>query len=219
VEKQEKQHQGMRMRIIRDKLASRRGKRDVILQQLTLSSKFRKKPDTTLLEKLENNEDEIEKLGLELEQQQHFECDRQSRLFAEKKRSMLVATTSIEMATPMIGTSGSFGSRRSGIESSTSENEDIDSSGSGRNNRMDIDDTDRNDNTRPPASTPNITICMECNLIPTNHTCLKCKQVRVCSVCCDANRGLQNNPWSKTCFENETPASQAMIRNGNYNYY
>ena len=26
-----------------------------------------------------------------------------------------------------------------------------------------------------PASTPNIATCMDCNLIPTNHTCLKCK--------------------------------------------
>ena len=160
----------------------------------------------------------IEKL--ELEQQQQFECDRQSRLLVEKKLSS-VATTSIEMATPMIRTSGSFGSG-SGTESRASENEDspsgsnVDSSGGG-NSRMQIDDEDGNDST-PPASTPNITTCMECNLIPTHHTCLKCKQVQVCSVCCDTNRGLQNNPWCKTCcFENETPASKAMIRNGNNN--
>ena len=58
MEKQEKQHHSMLIRIIRDKLVVRRGKREVILQQLTISSKFRKKPDETLLEKMENNEGE-----------------------------------------------------------------------------------------------------------------------------------------------------------------
>jgi hypothetical protein len=131
--------------------------------------------------------------------------------------------TCIEMADPMIGTSLSFGS--SGIESSTSGNEDSRSSGrngGGGSGGGENDDAEGNDSTHPASTTtPNIstsTTCMECNLIPTNHTCLKGKHVRVCSICCDGNRGLQNNPWCKTCFENETPASQAMIRNGDYNF-
>ena len=136
----------------------------------------------------------------------------------EEKRSTV--KLSIEMATPMIGTSGSFGS--SGIESSTSDDNE-NGSGRGGNDRITLntknDDADGNEST-PRANTPkNITTtCTECNLMPSNHTCLKCKRVRVCSVCCDANRGLQNNPWCKTCFENETPASQTKIRNGDYNY-
>jgi hypothetical protein len=217
LEKQEKQHHSMRLRIIRDKLAARRGKREVILQQLTLSSKFRKKPDEILLEKMQSNEDEIEKLELELEKQQQSECDRQIRVLEEKRSTVKL---SIEMATPMIGTSGSFGS--SGIESSTSDDNE-NGSGRGGNDRITLntknDDADGNEST-PRANTPkNITTtCTECNLMPSNHTCLKCKRVRVCSVCCDANRGLQNNPWCKTCFENETPASQTKIRNGDYNY-
>ena len=78
------------------------------------------------------------------------------------------------MATPMIETSGSFGS--SGIESSTSaENEDC----SGRNvdsgggsNMMNENDEVNGDDCTLPANAPNITTYMECNLIPSNHTCL-----------------------------------------------
>ncbi len=43
MEKQEKQHHSMRVRFIRDKLTVRCGKREVILQQLTLLYEFRKK--------------------------------------------------------------------------------------------------------------------------------------------------------------------------------
>jgi hypothetical protein len=42
MEKQEKQHHSMRVSIIRDKLTACHGKREVILQQLTLSSKLTK---------------------------------------------------------------------------------------------------------------------------------------------------------------------------------
>lgn len=60
--------------------------------------------------------------------------------------------------------------------------------------------------------------CMECKVIPTNHLCLKCKVVpRVCACCCDENRGLRNNTWCKG-FDNETPTTQQIIRDGDYNY-
>jgi hypothetical protein len=100
------------------------------------------------------------------------------------------------MATPMIGTSGSFGS--SGIESSTSaENEDSSSrnvDSGGGSNWMNKDDDRDGDDCTLLANAPKITTCMECNSMPTNHTCLvKCMQLWVCSVCCDANRRLQNN--------------------------
>ena len=195
--------------INRDKLTARHVKREVILQQLTLLPKVRKKPHETLLEKIQSNDNIIETLELELTQQQ-LECNWLSRVLEEKRSTIKF---SFEMAaTPMIGTNGSFGS--SGIESSTSENKDS----CGRNvesgcgtSRMNTNDDADGDDCTLPANAPIITTCMECNLMPTNHTCLKCMQVWVCSVCCNA-------PWCKTCFENETPASQAMIRNGNYNF-
>jgi hypothetical protein len=129
---------------------------------------------------MQSNEDKIEKLEfeIELEKQQHLDCDRRSRVL-EKKRSAI--KLSIEMATPMIETSGSFGSS-SGIESSTSaENEDssgrnVDSGGG--SNRMNKNDDADGDDCTLPENAPNITsTCMECNLIPTNHTCLKCLKV------------------------------------------
>ena len=80
----------------------------------------------------------------------------------------------------MIGTSGSF--RSSGIESSTNENDDssgrnVDSGRGGNKDRMNKNDDADGDDSTPPANTPKITTYMECNIMPTNHTCLKCKQV------------------------------------------
>jgi hypothetical protein len=60
--------------INRDKLTARHVKREVILQQLTLLPKVRKKPHETLLEKIQSNDNIIETLELELTQQQ-LECN------------------------------------------------------------------------------------------------------------------------------------------------
>ena len=107
------------------------------------------------------------------------------------------------------------GSSSSGGDNNESGgNDDIDNDNNG-------DGSDgRSNNTATASSMPynDGTKCMECNTIPTDHICLKCKKVRVCSICCDTNRDLQNNPWCKVCFESETPASHEIIRNGNYNY-
>jgi hypothetical protein len=76
--------------------------------------------------------------------------------------------------------------------------------------------TPASDHVIPASDVDNV--CMECKLIPTNHVCLKCKVVRVCACCCEEHRGLSNNTWCRTCFENETPKSQPIIRDGDYNY-
>ena len=211
LEKEEKEHHGMCVRLVRDKLVARRGKREMILQQLNLISKYKKKTDHTMYDKMQENEAEIEKLELELVTLQEEECVRR-RSYLDKKRCMLATRSSTSVptsveATPMIEKGDSFEST-SGLESSSSGGND-----DGGNVGMD-------DNTATATSMPykNSTICMECNTIPTDHICSKCKRIRVCSVCCDTNRDLQNNPWCKACFENETPASQEIIRNGEYNY-
>jgi hypothetical protein len=137
----------------------------------------------------------------------------------EKKRCMALAA-SIERTPPMIGKKDSFYSiTSSGLESSSSSggqnesggNDDIDDDNNG-------DGSDGSNNTATVTTYNDGTKCMECSTIPTGHVCSKCKKVRVCSICCDTNRDLQNNPWCKVCFKSETPASQEIIRNGNYNY-
>ena len=135
----------------------------------------------------------------------------------------------IEIATPMIGTSESFEST-SGIESTSGNDSGGNDNSGGNSSNKNGKETRRNSdivvinnagggNDSTPASTSNIATCMECNLIPTNHTCLKCKKIPVCSCCCDENRGLHNITWCKTCFANELPAIQELIRNGDYNNY
>ncbi|KAI2500766.1 hypothetical protein MHU86_13690 [Fragilaria crotonensis] len=82
MEKEEKQHHHLRVRLVRDKLAARRRRSEVLLQRLTLSSKFKKKPDSTLFDKMNVNEEEIEKLEDELATLQELECIRHSEMMA-----------------------------------------------------------------------------------------------------------------------------------------
>ena len=213
MEKEESKNHYLRVRLVRDKLTARRRRSDVFLQRLNLSSKIKKRPDTTLLDKMEANEDEIENLEKELVILQEEECRRHDERMAKKRHAMAsadIATTMIGMTTPMIGTSVSFES--SGNDSGGGIDEDSPAAA------VDLTvATEENKRNVSLAAVKNNN-CMECNLIPTEHVCLKCKQVRVCACCCDENRGLRNNTWCKGCFDNESPASQEIIRNGDYNY-
>ncbi|KAI2488822.1 hypothetical protein MHU86_25876 [Fragilaria crotonensis] len=60
-----------------------------------------------------------------------------------------------------------------------------------------------------------ITICTECNEIPTKHVCRKCKQF-VCDLCCSEKRGLELVWWCGTCFDDESLSNQRQIRDGKY---
>lgn len=62
----------------------------------------------------------------------------------------------------------------------------------------------------------NSLLCEECNVIPTQRKCRKCKERYVCDVCCSTKRGLEMVWWCELCFGKETVASQALIRSGNY---
>jgi hypothetical protein len=92
MEKEEKQEHHMCVRLVRDKLAARRRRSDVLLQQLTLLSKYKKRPDATLFDKMESNEEEIEKLEHELANLQERECQRHPEMM-EKRRTMSCVAT------------------------------------------------------------------------------------------------------------------------------
>jgi hypothetical protein len=209
MEKEEKQQHQLQVRLVRDKLAARRRRSEVLLQKIGLASKSKKKTDdTTMLEKkVESIESEIEVLENELENLQEIECDRHSKML-EKRRKMTCVETMMEIGALPISISESF-------ESNCTE------SGSGK------DESDANkENHKNETEVVNVSgvdaaaskICMECNLLPTDHVCLKCKAVRVCSCCCDEKRELQNVTWCQACFEKETAENQVAIRNGNYKY-
>jgi hypothetical protein len=205
MEKEEKQQHQLQVRLVRDKLAARRRRSEVLLQKIGLASKSKKKTDdTTLLEqKVESIESDIEALENELENLQQLECDRHSKML-EKRRKMTCVETMMEIGMLPISISESF-------ESNGTE------SGSGN------DDSDANKNETEVVNVSGADaaaskICMECKLIPTDHVCLKCKAVRVCSCCCDEKRDLQNITWCQACFEKETAENQVAIRNGNYKY-
>ena len=209
MEKEEKQQHHMCFRLVRDKLAARRRRSEVLLQQLTLSSKYKKRP---LFDKMESNEEEIEKLELELANLQERECQRHREMM-EKRRPMSCVATMIGMNP--IGISGSFDS--SGNESGGNDSASTPTRNVGMTNNDDDTTTAYSDVVQTSSDVKNIQ-CMECKLIPTNHLCLKCKVVCVCASCCDANRGLHYITWCKTCFDTETPTSQQTIRDGDYNY-
>jgi hypothetical protein len=156
---------------------------------------------------MESNEDEIKKMEHDLASLQERECQRHREMM-EKRRTMLCVATMIGMNP--IKTNGSFESSGNNSGGGT----DTSTSTLGK---RDKDMTPASNNVIPISDVDNV--CMEeCKLIPTNHVCLKCKVVRVCACCCDEHQGLSNNTWCRTCFENETPTSQQIIRDGDYNY-
>ena len=77
----------------------------------------------------------------------------------------------------------------------------------------------------PPAPTQTTTlssgrlgtqnVCTECNVMPTTHTCRKCKKY-VCDMCCYSNRELEMVWWCTLCFDNESLTTQRIIREGIY---
>ena len=161
LEKEEKQHHSMRVRLVRDKLIACKRRSDVLLQQLQLSSKYKKKADTDKLDKLDANEAEIEKLETELETLQEEECGRHRQMLEKKKLCMLNTTTP-----PMIGKGDSFESftTSSGLESSSSGGNADDDNDDDRNDGDDGNDNHRNDgdngnggSTYPVMSTPRST--------------------------------------------------------------
>lgn len=79
MEKEESRNHHLRVQLVRDKLTARRRCSEVFLQRLNLSSKNKKKPDTTLLDKMDADEDEIEKPENELVNLQEEEFRRPSK--------------------------------------------------------------------------------------------------------------------------------------------
>jgi hypothetical protein len=204
MEKEEKQQHQLRVRLVRDKLAARRRRSEVLLQKIGLASKSKKKTDDTALleKKVESIESEIEMLECELENLQEIECDRHSKML-EKRRKMTCVETMMEIGALPISISESF-------ESNGSGNDDSDANKENKNESEFVKVSG--------ADAAASKICMECKLIPTDHVCLKCKAVRVCSCCCDEKRDLQNITWCQACFEKETAENQVAIRNGDYKY-
>ena len=66
------------------------------------------------------------------------------------------------------------------------------------------------------ASKESITICTECNQIPTTRTCRQCKQYVLCDLCCSEKRGLELIWWCGSCFDDESLSNQCQICNGKY---
>ena len=123
---------------------------------------------------MESNESEIEMLENELENLQQIECDRQSRFWEKQCKMLTCVETMMEIGTLPSGISESFESI--GNESG-SGNDDSDA------NKANKNETEYMDLSGADAAASKI--CIESNLIPTDHVCLKCKAVRMCSCCCD----------------------------------
>ncbi len=66
MEREEKQQHHMCVCLVQDKLAASRRRSEVLLQQLILPSKYKKRPNASLFDKMESNEEEIDKLEHEL---------------------------------------------------------------------------------------------------------------------------------------------------------
>ena len=63
---------------------------------------------------------------------------------------------------------------------------------------------------------PGESVCIECGITSTMHTCRRCK-LYVCSMCCSTHRQFEMIWWCARCFDVQSPTTQNMIRDGNYN--
>jgi hypothetical protein len=122
MEKEEKEQHQLQVQLVRDKLAVRCRRRGVLLQQLGLASKYKKKPESALLDKMESNESDNEILKNDLENLQQNECDCQSKMLEKRRKMMCVKTM-------MVGTLPIGRSER--IESNGNESGNVNESGSG----------------------------------------------------------------------------------------
>ena len=60
-----------------------------------------------------------------------------------------------------------------------------------------------------------LTICVECNAIPSNHQCRKCDAI-ICGVCCSSKRGLEGSWWCEVFFNKCSAKIQKAIRDHKY---
>ena len=58
-------------------------------------------------------------------------------------------------------------------------------------------------------------LCIECNEMPSQHKCRKCKEY-VCNACCSSKRELEMVWWCGKCFDEESLSTQNEIRKGGY---
>jgi hypothetical protein len=63
---------------------------------------------------------------------------------------------------------------------------------------------------------PGESVCIECGITSTMHTCQRCK-LYVCSMCCSTHRQLEMIWRCARCFDVQSLTTQNMIRDGNYN--
>ena len=121
-----------------------------------------------MFDKMESNKEEVVKLEVELATLQEPEC-RRHREMMETRKTISCVSTMIGM-NPIIRTSESF-------ESIGSDGTDW-SYSTPRNNEHALTTVVASDVAHISGVK---SICMECNLIPTNHMCLECKVVRICA--------------------------------------
>ena len=67
----------------------------------------------------------------------------------------------------------------------------------------------------PVAKEYDPTMCIDCQLMPSNHTCIECGAI-VCSICCDKKSGLQGQWCCVQCFNQHSPTTRELNKNGQY---
>jgi hypothetical protein len=210
VEKELQKNNFLQIQILRDKITSLSRKQNLLSQRY--GGMLNRQPaNNAALEATEKQLDELEAqigdLEVDLTLLQDAEVQRRSRAIANRQGEAVLPSSS---SSAVLIDSPSMYTARDSMSPLTTATNTV----GGKEDRQ---PTQAADLTGEPPETVDISklLCVECEKIPSNHCCRKCKQ-RVCTVCCTTKRHLEMVWWCKTCFANESNESQAIIRAGDY---
>ena len=193
IEKQLQKKNSLQARILRDELAS------TIRMSDKLWQRYEHMKDPGMLAKLHQCDANVVELELLLKVLQSDEVVRRTEAIATRAASLIT----IPLQCPTTSTSPS--PAKTMVLPSKS-----------------VPDSVQTPATKPQPTqlityrSPMPSLCIDCSVISTTHTCRRCKQY-VCDICCSNDRELEMVWWCRNCFDNESLTTQTIIRAGNYN--
>jgi hypothetical protein len=203
----------LKVRRIRDKIAAVSRKHDLLLRRMSRSENGSNNVQQELIEKYET---ELEQLELQLDMLLDDESERREKVLSARAKTAQHEQTQQRTWQQDDEQQEQRTSRDDGSVSLSSPSSSSAILVPAAPSKDDAGRTGTGDNVPAIAGVIGSAVCSECSVMPTSHKCRKCKERHVCDVCCSTKRDLELVWWCETCFAKETPATQALIRSGNY---
>jgi len=224
LEKARQKQSLMDVQNVRDDMRALSGRILSLTRRLNNAAKGSKEEEE-LTERIDRTEDDLHEREDYLRYLQKKESDRQKEVIATRAQEQLRASSMRD---------SSSGAPALLLDPLTRTTTPVRGGGGGRRGHVDdmmifIDDDNCNrviEFPTPPyarspaeallavAAAPSL-VCIDCKIIPTTHTCRRCKQF-VCDLCCSTKRDLEMIWWCADCFDAESLTNQRIIRDGMY---